>query len=561
MTTDCFQQNLISMQSIYPGIAKLIQTVKPKDLPISHEPIEQTFDDEAELHILYQSAGSPILPALDEKISLANLRDNRNRRLLLIEDRIEIFRCWMETKDIRSWIQSERCLFLVHSSWDSALQNLFKRYPEISVASIQIHLGDENSNQTVSHEIKIQCSDIHQRLINTLNDYTAANQKAIPPYPKTIRLMAAGHNYLQDACCTALNTMGYDTKRLSWRDPLYRFIRHIAWIHAHRDTSLDTAFFINTTPNLFTHSNTFHDLNLRSISWFVDNPRRFAINGQQDFHSSDAIGVFDKTYIPYLKQQTDRQVIEVRTAYGIDETSGDDSLDFSSTDVAFVGELGAKNTQMYEQSYANLNPAVVALSNEIFSGLDVNNTVSLDEIVPPRLAAVCDFPYQGNIVTYFENKAAYLRRKSVLDAIGDENIKVFGDHEWANPTWSGKAANYFTGKRLDYFTELPRLYSTAKINLNIFHPQCIAAPNPRVYDVLACGGFLLSSYNPGLEDEFIIGEDLDVFHTPDELREKIAYYLSHPDERKQIALNGKQKALAKCSYSDRMALFFSALSA
>lgn len=561
MTTDCFQDNVKILQSIYPGIAQLIQSVAPKELTISDELIEQIFDKEADLHILYQAAGSPLLTKLDEKISLANLHDNRNRRLLLIEDRIEIFRWWIESNDIRSWLESERCLFLVHSSCESALQNLFKRYPEISVAPIQIHMGDPNLNQNRIDEIKFQFSDIQQRLTHTLTEYTTANQKPIPPYPKTIRLMAAGHNYLQDATCTALNAMGYDAKRLSWRDPLYRFIRHIAWIHAHRDAALDTALFINTTPDMFTHGTTFHDLNLRSISWFVDNPRRFANNEQQDFHNNDVIGVFDKTYIPYLKQHTNCPVIEVRTAYGIDESFGNPSLGLSNIDIAFVGELGAKNTQLFEQSYSKLNPAVVSLSNEIFSEMDINSIFSLDDTVPQRLNGIGDLPYQGNMVTYFENKAAYLRRKQVLDSIADQNLKIFGDSEWANPEWSGNAAKNYAGNRLDYFTELPRLYSTAKINLNIFHPQCIAAPNPRVYDVLACGGFLLSSYNPGLEDEFVIGEDLDVFHTPDELQEKIAYYLSHPDERKQIALNGKQKVLANCSYSDRMALFFSALSA
>ena len=64
--------------------------------------------------------------------------------------------------------------------------------------------------------------------------------------------------------------------------------------------------------------------------------------------------------------------------------------------------------------------------------------------------------------------------------------------------------------------------------------QCVQAPNPRVYDVLACGGFLLTDYNPGLEDEFEIGHDLVVFRNRQELKDQVHYFLSHPEEREEI---------------------------
>lgn len=561
MSNSCFQQNMNALQAVYPGIAQLMQTTSPRADESKEKPAELKWNDETELHILYRAAISPQLLQLDEAISLANLRDNRNRRLLLIEDRVEVFCWWMETADLRAWLQSERCLFLVHPSWQNAVQSLLKRYPEISAATLQVHKGNAEIDNETCDAIATEFASIHQKLIHTLNEYTLSNRRPKPPYPKTIRFMAAGHNYLQDACCAAVQSMGYDAKRLNWRDPLYRFIRNMAWIHAHRDSAMDTVFFLNTAPNLFTHKSYFHDLNLRSICWFVDNPKRFVQCEQNDFKRCDVIGVFDKTYIPYLTQHADCPIIEARTGYGIDETCGGASLDFSSIDVAFVGELGAKATLTFEQAYHKINPRIVEVSNIILSSLDMNQTFVLDGIVPQQISEIDDLKYTGNLVTYIENKAAYLRRKYYLDSLADQNLHIFGDAEWANPAWVGKAASCYTGKRLDYFTELPRLYATAKINLNIFHPQCVSAPNPRVYDVLACGGFLLTSHNPGLEDEFVIGEDLDVFHSPDELRDKINYYLSHPDERRQIAQNGKQKALANCAYSDRMTLFFSALCA
>jgi len=43
-----------------------------------------------------------------------------------------------------------------------------------------------------------------------------------------------------------------------------------------------------------------------------------------------------------------------------------------------------------------------------------------------------------------------------------------------------------------------------------------------------------------MENDFIVGIDLDVFTDVDELRNKIQYYLEHEDERLKIAEHGYQ---------------------
>ena len=40
------------------------------------------------------------------------------------------------------------------------------------------------------------------------------------------------------------------------------------------------------------------------------------------------------------------------------------------------------------------------------------------------------------------------------------------------------------------------------------------------------------------EELFLIGSELDVFHDPDELMYKTAYYLSHDEARQRMAING-----------------------
>jgi len=168
--------------------------------------------------------------------------------------------------------------------------------------------------------------------------------------------------------------------------------------------------------------------------------------------------------------------------------------------------------------------------------------------------------YHGALVEFLENKAAALRRRYFLDVLADQGLVIFGDEEWKNDPSAGPLRACYGGKRIPYGEELASLYASARININIFHIQCVSAPNPRVYDVLASGGFLLTTDVPGLADEFTPGKDLVVFHSREELIELTHYYLSHAEERKTIAESGQKRALASCGYHDRMQILLSASS-
>jgi spore maturation protein CgeB len=70
----------------------------------------------------------------------------------------------------------------------------------------------------------------------------------------------------------------------------------------------------------------------------------------------------------------------------------------------------------------------------------------------------------------------------------------------------------------------------------------------RTWITLGCGGFLLTNYNPGLENIFKKGEHLEWYHNREECIELIDYYLKHEDRRKQIAENGYRFAHAHRTY-------------
>lgn len=473
---------------------------------------------------------------------------------MLIENDAASLRHAFETELWTDIIESERCLILLAET-PNALGQFLSRYPQCAQGKIAVYNGapDESDewHTAVANALKAAAQRVEQQQALVLKQ-----AKRLPPYPRSIRFFAPGHNMLQDACVKSMRGMGYDCERLKWKTPLYRFIRSTAWISALQNDAIDAAVLLNATPASFTHRPELGAAPLRRFTWFVDNPRRF-VRDSNAFEGCDAVGVFDKAYLPFIQERCAAPAIELRTGYGVDPSLAVYDEAFAH-DIAFVGELGARGFAAQEVLLSRINSELVRAINERIKELDLIEPLDLDQAMID-LFEEHGIEYAGAWVEFAENKATAGRRRFLLEGLRAEGVTIYGDADWGMREFAGPMVDHYAGSRIDYAHELPRLYASSKINVNIFHVQCQTAPNPRVYDVLACCGFLLSSYNPGLEDEFEIGADLDVFHSRDELKDKAAFYLAHPSERERIARNGQVRALAKCGYGDKIQRLLRAL--
>jgi len=101
---------------------------------------------------------------------------------------------------------------------------------------------------------------------------------------------------------------------------------------------------------------------------------------------------------------------------------------------------------------------------------------------------------------------------------------------------------------LDAKTRQPLLDAEGKQIVKDLPPYSIS---PRVYEIMAAGGFLLTSKRPEIDDLFVDGEDLVTFEDAKDCAEKILEYLDREEERKRIAENG-QKKIEKHTYVNRM---------
>ncbi|MGN0308527.1 MAG: glycosyltransferase [Lachnospiraceae bacterium] len=101
-------------------------------------------------------------------------------------------------------------------------------------------------------------------------------------------------------------------------------------------------------------------------------------------------------------------------------------------------------------------------------------------------------------------------------------------------------------------TEMPKVFYLSKINLNMTIKPIQTGLPLRIFDILGCGGFLMTNYQQELLEYFEIGADLEAYGSMEELVDKCAYYLENEEARVQIALNGYEKVKKYHTYVNRM---------
>lgn len=96
--------------------------------------------------------------------------------------------------------------------------------------------------------------------------------------------------------------------------------------------------------------------------------------------------------------------------------------------------------------------------------------------------------------------------------------------------------------------DFARLLSRSKINLGIHYGphgpfDWEDKVSTRTFEIPACQGFMLHIENDEVRSLFETGREIDMFATPAQLNERIAFYLANPDERMAIAKAGYERAV------------------
>jgi spore maturation protein CgeB len=149
----------------------------------------------------------------------------------------------------------------------------------------------------------------------------------------------------------------------------------------------------------------------------------------------------------------------------------------------------------------------------------------------------CDLTIAGNLYAY---------RICLLDQFQDYDLKIWGrQHRWLRHPLCAKQ----TG-RVVLGLEKSKAMRAAKIVLNNNHYANIEGINKRTFEMAGCGAFQLTDA-PGIAAAFVPGREIITFDSKQDLKDKVDYYLAHPEERAEIAERAQRRAHAEHTFADR----------
>ena len=337
-----------------------------------------------------------------------------------------------------------------------------------------------------------------------------------------------------------------------------------------RGTHYDMVFTVNYFPLI---SNVCERTGVNYVSWTCDNPL-ISMYHESVFHACNYIFTFDKTnylefrgmgvkHIWYLPLAVDTERMDA--LLGAPEEAGrrkatqDPEMQKYRGDVAFVGSLYERN------SYDKIKNRLPEYLRGYFDAvMEAQLNISGANIVEPMLTTNIleqlqeyfqleksegSFSDLGLIfqTTVLGFKIAEIERRRALIELS-KHYKV---NVYSNSDVSDLLRIQYCGS-VDYWSEMPKVFRMSKINLNFTIPNIKSGIPLRIWDVLGCGGFLLTNYQAEIPYYFKEGEDLVCFDGLEDLCEKVGYYLEHEEERKRIAWKGYRKVREKHSYIERI---------
>ena len=337
-----------------------------------------------------------------------------------------------------------------------------------------------------------------------------------------------------------------------------------------RGTHYDMVFTVNYFPLI---SNVCERTGVKYVSWTCDNPL-ISMYHESVFHACNYIFTFDKTnylefrgmgvkHIWYLPLAVDTERMDA--LLGAPEkperrnATQDSEMRKYRGDVAFVGSLYERN------SYDKIKNRLPEYLRGYFDAvMEAQLNISGANIVEPMLTTNIleqlqeyfqleksegSFSDLGLIfqTTVLGFKIAEIERRRALIELS----KHYRVNVYSNSDVSDLLRIQYCGS-VDYWSEMPKVFRMSKINLNFTIPNIKSGIPLRIWDVLGCGGFLLTNYQAEIPYYFKEGEDLVCFDSLEDLCEKVGYYLEHEEERKRIAWNGYRKVREKHSYIERI---------
>jgi spore maturation protein CgeB len=140
-------------------------------------------------------------------------------------------------------------------------------------------------------------------------------------------------------------------------------------------------------------------------------------------------------------------------------------------------------------------------------------------------------------------------RARMFEALMDYDLKIWGSN---CPPWLHSAARSRYRNKFVAEASKARAFRAAKIVVNTMNYTEIEGVNCSLFEIAGCGGFQITDSKASLAELFTPGVELVTFDSREDLRDKISYYLAHPQEREEIRERGFRRAHRDHTYEQRL---------
>ncbi len=331
------------------------------------------------------------------------------------------------------------------------------------------------------------------------------------------------------------------------------------------DHPADFVFSINFFPYVSEVCNIFH---IRYLCWIVDSPVMELYTSSIE-NEWNRVFLFDRALYNEIEPYNPGHIFHLPLAAAVgskDELfakTTQSTRDRFTHDIAFVGSLYTEKCP-----YDKLSPktpeklrgyldGIMAAQEKVYGYYFIEDLLS-DETVK---GFIDNFPtfyrqpgdthltdrrtlaqlYIGNKISANERVHTFTRLSQAYDV----NIYTASDTKKMPPGLH----NMGLAKTL---TEMPIIFREAGINLNITSKIIRTGLPLRIFDILSCGGFLITNYQEEIPELFTPGEDLVMYGSVDELIDLCGYYLDHREEARQIARHGYDTLRLNYTYDLQM---------
>lgn len=324
----------------------------------------------------------------------------------------------------------------------------------------------------------------------------------------------------------------------------------------------DAVFTVNYFPII---AETCHQHNIKYLSWSYDNPLNVQNIEATLSYETNYVFLFDRIQVENFNKKGYGNVFHLPLAVNAKRL---DKIILTTAeqqhfgaDISFVGKL-------YPSTFSTLISPLSEYHKGYLEGiveaqLQVYGYYFIDELLTPSIIQSINenfltaLPNSNFNVTKEElsySLSTYITRKErlLLLAILSKlhTLKLYSREQLSI---LDKAIYMGSAK---YLSDMPKIFKSSNINLNITLKMLQSGIPLRVMDILGCGGFLFSNYQPELSEYFIDNTDFVSYISIEDAIEKAGFYLNHHSLREQIAQNGYNKIVSQFSYEIQLKKLF-----